>query len=320
MATVAFDVVRKTPLLQKHVRVEIYRPLLEWNISKSSLSQALLDSFKGDHPDISFLQLLLAKDADPNKDNGHCFAVASKAGAFAEFRALSKAAGGSESASEQFSKGMGNPFGCLPDKTRIPILKALLDLDRDRISDYVIPGSSFGPLGVYPKVFKTDSDLLDAAVELPLREASLYLGNFEAFRLITREMTPNDGTLHLAALMALPKLVKALLKIHDPDHKTEELPTKNRTGRPGRETIQLLAPRTSPKWRYRNMTILRWAMDNGLDTAKAMIEALDIRHDPERDEKYLYMDRDGIEYSPQQYVMKVWDADKKEEKALNRKP
>jgi ankyrin repeat protein len=90
MATVAFDVVRKTPLLKKKVRVEIYRPLLEWNISKPSVSQALVDSFKDGYPDISFLQLLLAKGADPNKDNGHCFAVASKRGSLAEFRALSK--------------------------------------------------------------------------------------------------------------------------------------------------------------------------------------------------------------------------------------
>jgi ankyrin repeat protein len=90
MATVAFDVVCKTPLLKKHVRAEIYRPLLEWNISKPSISQALADSFKGGRPDISFLQLLLAKGADPNKDNGHCFAVAAKTGALAEFQALSK--------------------------------------------------------------------------------------------------------------------------------------------------------------------------------------------------------------------------------------
>jgi ankyrin repeat protein len=90
MAAVAFDVVCKTPLLQKHVRVEIYRRLLEWNIGKPSISQALVDSFKDGRPDISFLQLLLAKGADPNKDHGHCFAVAAKTGALAEFRALSK--------------------------------------------------------------------------------------------------------------------------------------------------------------------------------------------------------------------------------------
>jgi hypothetical protein len=216
-------------------------------------------------------------------------------------------------------------------------LKALLDLDRDRISNYVIPGSSFGPLGMSPKVFKKDSDLLDGADKLPLREASLYLGNFEAFRLITAEMTPNDGMLHLAALLALPKFVTWLLKTHDPNHKAEEFDNmvplacvcaskphhwckianeesdwKNRQ----KDTMHLLAGVTSPKWRYRNMTILHWAMENGLETAKAMVEALDIRHDPERDEKYLYMDRDGIEYSPQQYAMKVWDADDKEKEAL----
>jgi hypothetical protein len=190
---------------------------------------------------------------------------------------------------------------------------------------------------VYPKVFEKDSGLLNAGDELPLREASLYLGNFDAFRLITREITPNDGTLHLAALMALPKFVRWLLKIHDPNHKAEEFGNmiplalvcaskpqpwckianeesdwKTRQ----KQTMQLLAPRTSPKWRYRNMTILHYAMENGLDTAKAMIEALDIRRDSERDEKYLYMDRDGIEYSPQQYVTKVLDADEKEKKTL----
>jgi hypothetical protein len=228
-------------------------------------------------------------------------------------------------------------FGCLLDKTRIPILKALLDLDRDRISDYVIPGSSFGPLSMFPQVFKKDS-LLVAADELPLREASLYLGNFEAFRLITREMTPNDGILHLAALLALPKFVKWLLKIHDPNHKAEEFDGmvplacvcaskphpwckianeesdwKNRQ----KDTMHLLAGVTHSEWRYRNMTILHWAMENGLETAKAMVAALDIRHDAERDEKYLYKDRDGIEYSPQQYLMKVSDADEKEKKALS---
>lgn len=43
----------------------------------------------------------------------------------------------------------------------------------------------------------------------------------------------------------------------------------------------------------------------GLETAKLMVEDLDIRNDPERDEKYLYVDQDGINYSPQQYVLKL---------------
>ncbi|KAE9365001.1 hypothetical protein N431DRAFT_517873 [Stipitochalara longipes BDJ] len=445
MATMAFDAVRKTPLLKSHVRVEIYRPLLEWNIGKPSISQALLDNFRSGRPDLSFSQLLLAKGADPNINNGHCFVMAAKRGAMAEFRALSKYAvrqvvlkallekfqketeiakwfkvcleenppkgkiGPDElvfQCMRKFPKGttllkllldqglsasvkmdhrlcanwkpepctaliwalfskpriennvilvllsQGNAalpaystpltkvsaaFGCLLDKTRIPILKRLLDLDRDRISNYVIPGSSFGPLGMYPQLFKKDSDLLGAEDELPLPLASLYLGNFEAFCLITPEMTPNDGTLHLAALLALPKFVKWLLKNHDANHKAEEFDNmvplacvcaskpnpwckianeesdwKTRQ----KDTMQLLAGITASDWRYRNMTILHWAMDNGLETAKAMVKALDIRHDPERDDKYLYMDRDGIEYSPQQYVMKVWGADEKDKKAL----
>jgi hypothetical protein len=222
------------------------------------------------------------------------------------------------------------------DKTRIPILKALLDLDGDRISDYAIPGSSFGPLAMYPQVFKEDSELLGAMRELPLREASLYLGNFEAFCLITRE-TPNDGILHLAALLALPKFVEWLLKTHDPNHKVEEFDymiplacvcaskpqpwckfanEESDWKKRQKDTMHLLAGVTSSEWRYRNMTILHWAMENGLETAKAMVKALDIRHDPEKNEKYVYRDRDGIEYSPQQYVMKVWDADEKEKSAL----
>lgn len=90
MAAEVFNIVLKTPLLNEHVRAEIYRLLLEWNIGRPSIYQALVDSFKGCRPDTSFLQLLLAKGADPNEDNGHCFAVVAKTGALAEFRTLSK--------------------------------------------------------------------------------------------------------------------------------------------------------------------------------------------------------------------------------------
>jgi hypothetical protein len=187
---------------------------------------------------------------------------------------------------------------------------------------------------MYQKELKTD---LGLAEELPLREASIHLGNFKAFRLITPEVTPNDGTLHLAALLSLPKFVEWLLKEHDPNHKAEEFDNmvplacvcvskpqswckiaNEESGWKNRQykTMQLLAPITSPTWRHRNMTILHWAMENGLDTAQSMIKALDISHDPGKNEKYLYMDRDGIEYSPQQYVKRVLDADKKEKDAL----
>ncbi len=89
-ATVAFDVVRGSRLLSKSVRMDIYRLLLEWNISKSSVSQALVDSFSGECPNISTLRLLLEKGADPSKSNGRCFVTATKMGERAHFQALSQ--------------------------------------------------------------------------------------------------------------------------------------------------------------------------------------------------------------------------------------
>lgn len=232
-------------------------------------------------------------------------------------------------------------FGCLLDKSRGPVLKALIDLGRDAILDYVVPGSSFGPLAMYPQPFR-DSNLVAATDELPLRVVSMHLGNFEAFQIMTLKMTPdampNDGMLHLAAFLALPKFVKWLLKTHDPNHKAEEWDNmvplacvcaskpqpwckianeeSNWKSRQ-KETMDLLVGVTSSRWRSsRNMTILHWAMENGLETTKTLVKALNIHRDPERDQKYVYKDRDGIEYSPQQYVEKVWDATAKEKKEL----
>ena len=462
MAGIAFDLARKTVFLDPHVRMEVYRCLLQWNISKSSIRQALLENLKGGHSDISTVQLLLAKGADPNEDDAHCFVVASRAGVEPEFRALSKHAklrvvlkalmdnfqeewevvwwfrvcleekphsvtideddllfkcmrkfprgttllrlllDNGVSASPMIMESLcpgwqpelctaliwaifsqpriendailllltqgadaglfqihhnliyflkltnnaalpaystpltkvSAAFGCLLDKTRTPILKALLDLDGDLILDYVVPGSSFSYLGAYLNGSKKDSDLTN---DLSLRAASLYLGNFYAFQLMKFEETPNDGTLHTAALLALPKFVQWLLDIHDANYKAEdfdnmiplaiickskphpwckianeELDWKTRQ----KQTMQLLAPRTSSKWRSSHKTVLHIALENGLETTKAMAEALDILNDPEKDEKYLYMDKDGIEYSPHQYVIRVMGADADEAKRL----
>jgi hypothetical protein len=49
---------------------------------------------------------------------------------------------------------------------------------------------------------------------------------------------------------------------------------------------------------------------------KAMVEALDIRNDPERDEKYIYKDRDEIEYSPDQYILNSLDIYDEEKQSL----
>ena len=90
MAGVTFDRARKTTLLERQVRIGVYRCLLQWNISNSPMYHALVDILQDGHSDVSVVQLLLAKGADPNKDGAHCFILASKAGAKLTFRTLSK--------------------------------------------------------------------------------------------------------------------------------------------------------------------------------------------------------------------------------------
>ena len=228
-------------------------------------------------------------------------------------------------------------FACLLDKSRTPVLEALLELDRDQVLNYKVPGSSLGYLGAHPASFETTSSFLDASDELTLCEASVYLGNFEAFRILNPPGMANDGMLHLAALMALPKSVTWLLPTHDAKHKAEEfdmmiplavvceskphswckvpneeLDWKSRQ----KETMRLLAPRTSPEWRYRGKTVLHIALENGLNATEGTVEALDILHDANRDEKYSYVDKDGIRYSPHEYVMKFLDVEYQEKNAL----
>lgn len=92
MATAAFNVLVKASLAKNQLRTEINPLLREWNISKSSISKFLADSFKNGFPDISEVELLIAKGADPNTDNGNLFVMAAKRGAIAVFQALSKSA------------------------------------------------------------------------------------------------------------------------------------------------------------------------------------------------------------------------------------
>jgi ankyrin repeat protein len=89
-ACVAFDCARKTAGLSPNALAEVYRCLLQWNISESSVYHALVDNLNGGHSDIGIVQLLLDHGADPNQDKAYCFVAASKAGAVPEFRAISK--------------------------------------------------------------------------------------------------------------------------------------------------------------------------------------------------------------------------------------
>lgn len=90
MAGVAFDLATRTDLGSHSERAMVYRCLLEWNISESSLYHALVGFLKAGHSDSALVQLLLRKGADPNKNFAECFILACTADAEPEFRALSR--------------------------------------------------------------------------------------------------------------------------------------------------------------------------------------------------------------------------------------
>jgi hypothetical protein len=155
----------------------------------------------------------------------------------------------------------------------------------------------------------------------------MMLGNFDAYRALDLEETPDDGTLHAAAFMALPRLVEWLLNFHDPNAKVPEefdqmvplavactprvVPWCKIAGQEAdlatrrKECIMLLAPMTNLNWRYRNKTVLHVALENGPKVTRTMVLALGIRRDPQRNDKYLYQDKEGIQYSPDVYVLKL---------------
>ncbi|KAI1412086.1 hypothetical protein F5Y13DRAFT_50981 [Hypoxylon sp. FL1857] len=444
-ASSAFDLARKTRFTDPRVQLETYRCLLQWNISKSSIYCALLESLEDGHSNVSVVQLFLDNGANPNNDEARCFLAAAKAETGPEFRALSKhaklglvinallnhfkeesevvwwagvcleeqphrakindkynllmkclrkfprrnallkilldhgvspsttvmhrlcagwysepctpliwalfaeprvgndtilllLARGGDAVLPAYSTPVTNVsavLGCLLDKKRTPVLKALLDLDRDEVLNCTIPGSTFEYLATYPNISGESSFPDDT--EISPRDAALFLGNFDAFCLIERNTTPNDGTLHLAALLALPKFIKWLPDTHNPNHRADEYNSmiplalacdskpvswckianqESDWSTRQKKSIRLLAPKTKLSWRYRNKSILHIALDNGPEVTKVIIEALGIRDDPDRDEKYLYIDRTGIYHSPDQYVMRILEDDETEKNAL----
>lgn len=221
--------------------------------------------------------------------------------------------------------GISAAFLSLLCPSRQPVLLALLELDRDEILQCKIPAATFRYFGSKGSTLsRTENDL---PAEMSLVTASLFLGNFEAYKAMRVEETPNDGSLHTAALLALPKFVEWLMRFHDPDAKVQDefdqmVPLALACRAEGtawckianheadhaerqRECILLLGPKTNTSWRYRQRTFIHEALDNGPKVTEAMLEALNVEQDPERDGKYLYQDKDGIYYSPDQYVERL---------------
>ncbi|KAM0425446.1 hypothetical protein ACHAPT_009235 [Fusarium lateritium] len=229
-------------------------------------------------------------------------------------------------------------FLCLLDKSRTPVLKALLELALVDMLNSTVSGSAFSKIASYPKEPKAQFQaLFEEEDEISPREAALFLGNLDAFQLLEGDGNPDDGTLHLASLLALPDFVSWLLETHDPNYEEENFgfmvplalacfskpfPWCKIANEESdwnlrlQETMKILIAKTRKTWRYREKLVLHIALENGPEVTKALLEALDIRHEADKDKTYLYTDRTGLHYSPCEYVESFVEVGDKQKKKL----
>ncbi|KAF5024847.1 hypothetical protein F66182_3086 [Fusarium sp. NRRL 66182] len=230
-------------------------------------------------------------------------------------------------------------FLSLLDKSRTPVLEALLKLDSFSVLNSTISGSTFSSMAVNPKKPKNEfSALFEDDDEISAREASLFLGNLDAYKLLNVRV-PDDGTLHLASLLALPNFVQWLLETHEANYEEENFGfmvplalacfskpfpwckvAKEETEWALRleETMKILIPKTLTGWRYRQKLALHLALDNGPEVTLAMLRALNVKAEADPDKKYLYTDKSGMKYSPCEYVETFVEVSDKEKKKLKR--
>jgi ankyrin repeat protein len=231
-------------------------------------------------------------------------------------------------------KEVSAAFLCLLDRSRTDILKALLRLDKNGVLSYEIPGRSFEHLAISPAV--SDPSSSDFTGRLPLHLAALFLGNFDAFRLVGGSRFPNDGLLHNAAFFALPEFVEWCLRTDDPNARDENFDGRIplavacdakhmpcckignerdfRTRQ--RETMEKLAPRSDLKYREKHKTILHIALHSGPETTAAMLDALNVVSDSNKHTEYRYTDQEGRQYSPREYVMEIMGCEPEQKEAL----
>ncbi|KAH6953411.1 hypothetical protein DER45DRAFT_379959 [Fusarium avenaceum] len=227
-------------------------------------------------------------------------------------------------------------FFALFDKSRAPVLKALLKLEGADNIHSTISGSTFSCLAAPKKKPKIEfSSLFEDDDEISPREASLFLGNLEAFKLLNTSNTPDDGTLHLASLLALPDFVAWLLEIHEANYEEENFgfmvplaltcfskpfpwckvanEEKEWIARL-EETMRILIPKTLSGWRYRQKLPLHLALENGSEVTAAMLRALDVKGDSKG--KFVYTDKTGMAYSPCEYVETFVEVKDKEKRKI----
>ncbi|RYP46192.1 hypothetical protein DL768_007562 [Monosporascus sp. mg162] len=234
-------------------------------------------------------------------------------------------------------------FACVLDQTRAPVLKALLNLDRGNITKHVMDGKDFGSLVTSAYHISDELECFPYVAKLNLVVACLVSGNFKAFVEVLSKCGDDhtEGALHFAAQLALPKFVGWLLHASKWDPNNGDLEdynfliplavacsakrapdcvianTEGRWTHRQKVTMKLLASETDISWRNHNkQSVLHIALDNGPEVTKLMVEALNISHDPARDEKYLFEDRTGLFYSPDQYVRRILRLDLADQKLL----
>lgn len=210
---------------------------------------------------------------------------------------------------------------CLLDPKRTPILRALRCIDREMIADYRVPASTPASLAGVGKDEEADIGSQN------LRIAALYLGNFDAFKLLNIGDLADEGLLHLTALLALPRFVERLLRTHDPNQPQEEydnyilLAVAIESTTPSswckianeeadffarrKKTIEILARQTDLTWRHRGRTVVHFALEQGPEMTMMLLDALDLRDDPQRYEKLKYTDKAGRVCQPHEYVAEL---------------
>lgn len=64
----------------------------------------------------------------------------------------------------------------------------------------------------------------------------------------------------------------------------------------------LLKAGSDTKWRFRNMTVLHIALENGVETTRCLLDALEVSSDRNRGTRYQYTDMEGTSYTVREYV------------------
>ncbi|PIA94451.1 hypothetical protein CB0940_08105 [Cercospora beticola] len=229
-------------------------------------------------------------------------------------------------------------MACVLDKNRTQILEALLEIRPGLAFDNHVPASVLACLGA--RSGSASKDPINEIGTLTLCQASIYLGNIDAYDLLMNNSVSDEDDLHLAAWLALPKFVGKLLETHNSNLESEaysnytplavaletdsgqscckvadtEAPFEVRR----KETIELLAKKSAFTWRHRQRTYVHIALSKGPETTKILLDILDMKNNPWRFTMLVYEDKAGRRYTPYEYVTELMNIQPSEREGLLR--